>query len=43
MKKEAIPEGPSAGMTIDANDMLDEYYQARGWDVETGKPTAEKS
>jgi aldehyde:ferredoxin oxidoreductase len=22
--------------------MLDEYYRARGWDVETGLPTREK-
>jgi aldehyde:ferredoxin oxidoreductase len=22
--------------------MLDEYYEARGWDVETGLPTEEK-
>jgi aldehyde:ferredoxin oxidoreductase len=22
--------------------MLDEYYQARGWDVQTGLPTPEK-
>lgn len=22
--------------------MLDEYYRARGWDVETGLPTKEK-
>jgi len=26
----------------DVNKLLDDYYQARGWDIETGNPTKEK-
>ena len=26
----------------DFSAMLDEFYKERGWDLETGKPTAEK-
>jgi len=26
----------------DFSAILDEYYRERGWDLETGKPTAEK-
>jgi aldehyde:ferredoxin oxidoreductase len=39
---EAIPDGPSEGMMIhpdELNRMLDEYYEFRGWDKETGVPT----
>jgi aldehyde:ferredoxin oxidoreductase len=42
--KEPIPEGPSAGMYISYEElqiMLDEYYQARGWDIKTGIPKPE--
>lgn len=38
---ERIRKGPSEGMVIEKNEferMLDEYYQARGWDI-SGKPT----
>jgi aldehyde:ferredoxin oxidoreductase len=39
---EPLPEGnPSAGAVVELEPMLDEYYRARGWDVETGLPTAE--
>ncbi|HHW42597.1 MAG TPA: aldehyde ferredoxin oxidoreductase family protein [Desulfotomaculum sp.] len=40
--KEGIPGGPSAGMYVSREEldtMLDEYYQIRGWDPETGVPT----
>lgn len=42
--KEPLPEGsgPSTGAILELEPMLDEYYRARGWDVETGLPTAEK-
>ncbi|NPV69535.1 MAG: aldehyde ferredoxin oxidoreductase family protein [Firmicutes bacterium] len=40
--REPIPEGPSAGMVIPLDVMLDEYYEARGWDVSKGIPTKEK-
>lgn len=42
--EEPIPNGPNKGhlITIDEiNSMLDEFYEARGWD-EDGYPTAEK-
>jgi aldehyde:ferredoxin oxidoreductase len=34
--------GPSAGSVVELEPMLDEYYTARGWDVETGLPTRAK-
>ena len=36
------PDSPSAGSVVELEPMLDEYYIARGWDVETGLPTREK-
>jgi aldehyde:ferredoxin oxidoreductase len=39
--KEAHQEGPSAGVTVDLETMLTDYYRARGWD-EQGVPTVEK-
>ncbi len=36
------PESPSTGATVDLEQMLDEYYAARGWDVATGLPTPAK-
>lgn len=42
--EEPIPEGVSKGMVIkqeDLNKMLDEYYEARGWDQKTGIPLKE--
>jgi aldehyde:ferredoxin oxidoreductase len=42
--EEPLPEGsgPSTGSVLELEPMLDEYYRARGWDVETGLPTQEK-
>jgi aldehyde:ferredoxin oxidoreductase len=42
--EEPMPEecGPSAGSVLELGQMLDEYYQERGWDVETGVPNREK-
>ena len=42
--EEPLPEGsgPSTGSVLELDPMLDEYYHARGWDVETGLPTREK-
>ncbi len=34
--------GPSAGSVVELEPMLDEYYQARGWDATTGRPTGSK-
>jgi aldehyde:ferredoxin oxidoreductase len=42
--REAMPEGSgqSTGAVLKLAEMLDEYYLARGWDPNTGLPTAEK-
>jgi aldehyde:ferredoxin oxidoreductase len=39
---EPFPDGGSAGFVLDFDAMLSAYYEARGWDVETGKPLREK-
>jgi aldehyde:ferredoxin oxidoreductase len=42
---EPIPDGASKGQRIsqaDLDAMLDEYYEARGWDVQTGHPKKDK-
>jgi aldehyde:ferredoxin oxidoreductase len=39
---EPFPDGGSAGFVPDLEGMLSAYYKARGWDVETGKPSGEK-
>jgi aldehyde:ferredoxin oxidoreductase len=39
---EPFPEGGSAGFVPDFEAMLASYYDARGWDLETGKPSHEK-
>lgn len=38
--KEPLPpdSGDSAGSVVELQPMLDEYYEARGWDRETGRP-----
>jgi aldehyde:ferredoxin oxidoreductase len=40
--EEPIPEGGSKGKVVPLDQMIDEYYAARGWDQETGIPTREK-
>lgn len=45
LMEDPLPEGPAQGMVIEKNtlEMLkDAYYEFRGWDKETGKPTSEK-
>jgi aldehyde:ferredoxin oxidoreductase len=32
-------EGPRAGITLNADDLFNEYYQELGWDIKTGKPS----
>ncbi|MEE9616700.1 MAG: aldehyde ferredoxin oxidoreductase family protein [Anaerolineae bacterium] len=39
---EPLPDGPSAGHTVDLDPLLDDFYRECGWDVETGVPTADK-
>ncbi|MGQ4911465.1 MAG: aldehyde ferredoxin oxidoreductase C-terminal domain-containing protein, partial [Candidatus Thorarchaeota archaeon] len=41
LTKEKAPLGPSAGEVVELDQMLDEYYQERGWDLKTGLPTRE--
>ncbi|MCS7369359.1 MAG: aldehyde ferredoxin oxidoreductase family protein [archaeon GBS-70-058] len=40
--KEPLKRGASAGHVIELEKMLMEYYDTRGWDKNTGIPTAEK-
>jgi len=39
--KEPMPDGPGKGQLVNLEPMLDDYYRLRGWDQETGLPTAE--
>ena len=39
---EPFPDGGSVGYVPDIEGMLSAYYQARGWDPETGKPFEKK-
>jgi aldehyde:ferredoxin oxidoreductase len=40
--KEPMPgESPTSGSVVELDVMLDEYYEARGWDRETGLPRAD--
>lgn len=39
---EPYQEGGAAGYVIPFAEMLEAYYEARGWDKETGKPSKEK-
>jgi aldehyde:ferredoxin oxidoreductase len=39
---EPVPDGNSAGFVPDFAAMLESYYEARGWDPISGKPTAER-
>ncbi len=40
--EEPLPEGPAEGHVNELSKLLDRYYQLRGWDHQTGKPTVEK-
>jgi aldehyde:ferredoxin oxidoreductase len=40
--KESLPGGPAKGRMFEMDQLLDDYYAARGWDKEDGKPTREK-
>ena len=43
--QEEMPDGPGKGSRLNHADydlLLDEYYEARGWDKRTGEPTPEK-
>ncbi len=40
--EDPLPEGPAEGHVINLEILLDPYYEFRGWDKTTGKPTPEK-
>ncbi len=35
-------EGPRAGITLKADELFNEYYEAMDWDINSGKPSKEK-
>jgi len=39
---QTLTDGPSAGQVFEIEPLLTDYYNARGWDVNTGNPTAAK-
>lgn len=39
---EPLPDGPAKGQVVKLEPMLDEYYELRGWDKNSGFPTMEK-
>ncbi|MBW2669812.1 MAG: aldehyde:ferredoxin oxidoreductase, partial [Deltaproteobacteria bacterium] len=40
--EDPLPEGPAEGHVNNLDILLDPYYEFRGWDKATGKPTPEK-
>ena len=40
--EDPLPEGPAKGAVVNLDPLLDAYYDHRGWDKTTGKPTKEK-
>jgi len=40
--KPPLKEGPTAGVTIDIDTLVKEYYEAMAWDTETGAPARER-
>jgi aldehyde:ferredoxin oxidoreductase len=40
--EEPLSEGPAQGQVVDLDPLLDAYYEFRGWDKATGRPTAAK-
>lgn len=41
LTEQAAPTGPPKGQTVELDDMLEEYYEERGWDLKSGLPTRE--
>ncbi len=41
LTKEKAPVGPSAGQVVELDEMLNEYYTVRGWELTTGLPRLE--
>ena len=42
IKYEVLLSGPSAKQVFEQEDLLNQYYEARGWDIETGIPKKSK-
>lgn len=42
LTSEPLPTGPGQGSVVHLDEMLDAYYDARGWDRATGWPTPQK-
>ncbi|MEM4613819.1 MAG: aldehyde ferredoxin oxidoreductase family protein, partial [Ignisphaera sp.] len=40
--KEPMPSGPAKGNVVELDNMLDDYYKVRGWDIKTGLPPKSK-
>jgi aldehyde:ferredoxin oxidoreductase len=40
--RQPLRQGFSKGLTARTEEMIDEYYRLRGWDLSTGWPTPEK-
>ncbi len=40
--EEPLPDGPAEGQMLNLDPLLDAYYEFRGWDRITGRPTAKK-
>ena len=40
--KEPVPDGPSKGQLFEMEQLLNDYYTARGWDIKTGVPQKAK-
>jgi aldehyde:ferredoxin oxidoreductase len=38
VRREALPDGPSAGHLWQRDELVQDYYRARGWDAATGVP-----
>ena len=39
LTEEPLADGPAEGLVVDIEPLLDAYYDFRGWDKATGKPT----
>jgi len=39
LTEEPLADGPAEGLVVDLEPLLDAYYDFRGWDKITGKPT----
>ena len=40
--QEPVPDGPGQGQVVPLVPLLEQYYQVRGWDLNSGRPSAEK-